>query len=315
MNQKGFLYGSAPWVHFLFLLGTALVSATLFSVLAGVLAPLIFDIGMTEILSILDNPDDPAALNALKFMQAMQSTGLFIVPALVYFAVSGIRNREYLFKRQFALFSLILLALLIGVFSAPLIDWIGRMNQQMELPEFLSGLEKSIRQLEDQAEQLTEAFLKMNNRGDLLVNILVIAAIPAIGEELLFRGALQKIFTDWSRNIHVAVFITAFIFSTIHMQFYGFFPRFLLGYLFGYLFYWSGNIWVPVCAHFLNNGLIVILSFLYQQKISSYNIEEEQQLPAEQYLVSAVITLVLLIVFYKLSRRRVVYGKELDEGV
>ncbi len=95
-----------------------------------------------------------------------------------------------------------------------------------------------------------------------LVNLLMIAILPAIGEEFFFRGILQRLFSEWFKNIHVAIFITAFIFSAIHFQFFGFFPRFLLGLYLGYLFYWSGNLWIPIVVHFINNALVVILAYI-----------------------------------------------------
>ena len=101
----------------------------------------------------------------------------------------------------------------------------------------------------------------------LFINLLMIAIIPAIGEEFFFRGLLQRIFSNWVRNTHWGIIISAFLFSAIHMQFYGFFPRFLLGAMFGYLFVWSGSLWLPVLAHFINNSLAVIAYYLVSIRV------------------------------------------------
>ena len=87
------------------------------------------------------------------------------------------------------------------------------------------------------------------------------AILPAIGEELLFRGVFQRLLTEWTRNIHWGIILAALLFSFFHFEFYGFLPRFLLGVFFGYLFVWTSSIWVPILAHFTNNFIIVVYSF------------------------------------------------------
>ena len=114
---------------------------------------------------------------------------------------------------------------------------------------------------DNNAEKITKYFLKMNTLGDLFFNVLVIAIIPAIGEELFFRGYLQEKMTQWLGKPDVAIIITAILFSAIHMQFQGFLPRFALGLILGYLFYWSGSLWLPIIAHLLNNAMAVTFSY------------------------------------------------------
>jgi hypothetical protein len=112
--------------------------------------------------------------------------------------------------------------------------------------------------MEDSAARLTELFLVTDTTRDLMMNLLMIAILPAIGEEFLFRGVIQRLFTEWTRNNHIGIFLAAFLFSFIHFQFYGFLPRFMLGLFFGYLLFWSGSLWVPVTGHFINNALAVL---------------------------------------------------------
>jgi uncharacterized protein len=128
-----------------------------------------------------------------------------------------------------------------------------------------------MKESEAQAMKITEAFLKMETTQDLLINLLVIAVVPAIGEELLFRGVLQRLFQELTKNIHLTVFLSAAIFSAIHMQFYGFLPRMFLGVLFGYMLVWTGNIWVPVLAHFINNGAAVFFAWLASKNEMPFN--------------------------------------------
>jgi hypothetical protein len=145
-----------------------------------------------------------------------------------------------------------------------------------------------------------------NGKADGRVNLnVVIRCIPwrlsaelSEGEELLFRGALQTIFLRWIRNPHVAILLVAFIFSAIHMQFYGFFPRLALGLLFGYLFYWSNNLWIPIFAHLVNNGAVVINTFIYQRQGNELSsLELSVSIPTFTYYISAIVVIYALLAF------------------
>ena len=139
---------------------------------------------------------------------------------------------------------------------------------------------------------------------DLAVNLILIAIIPALAEELLFRGCVQQVMKEWFRNVHVAIWVTAFIFSFIHFEFYGFLPRLLLGAMLGYLFYWSGSLWVPIIAHTLNNGLQVLLSYLYDHGMIAFNINSDEAVPVYLILVSIVMGAGLLYAFKRISDQR-----------
>ena len=110
-----------------------------------------------------------------------------------------------------------------------------------------------------------EAFLATTSNIGFLINVLMIAFLPALAEEILFRGALAGLLKDWTKNVHIAVLVSSLVFAAIHLQFYGFLPRFLLGMVLGYLFFWSGSIWLPVVAHFTNNFLSVFIEFLFRK--------------------------------------------------
>jgi membrane protease YdiL (CAAX protease family) len=138
----------------------------------------------------------------------------------------------------------------------------------------------------------------------MLLAVVVIAVLPAIGEELVFRGIIQRELFRGTNNIHVAIWISAAIFSAIHIQFYGFVPRMLLGALFGYLYYWSGNLWMPIIAHFINNGFTVVAMYLYQQGSVKMDIENAEAAPWSSVLFSAVITTALLYFFKKFYEKR-----------
>ncbi len=227
----------------------------------------LFGVGIKAILTSASDFENPVSLKLLQYFQVIQSFGLFIIPALLagyFFERSSIR---YLRIGTPSRWPFYLITLILMLASLPLINWMVTVNDMMKLPDFLKGLEAWMKTMEEEAEKLTRAFMQMPTPGAFLFNMFMIAVLPAIGEEFMFRGLIQRLFKEWLGNIHVAIFLSALLFSAMHMQFYGFFPRMVLGIMFGYLFYWSGSIWIPVFAHFIQNGLVVIVTYLGEKGI------------------------------------------------
>jgi hypothetical protein len=175
--------------------------------------------------------------------------------------------------------------------AIPFINLITSLNQQIALPDFLAPVEAWMKNSEEQAAVLTEKMLNIHSINELLFNIFLIAMIPALGEELFFRATIQKILTQW-RNAIWGIWIAAFVFSAIHLQFYGFFPRMLLGAFFGYLLVWSGSLWLPIIAHFTNNAIAVIFYYL---KYNGYQVVDIDVIGSGETLWLGVVSGVLTI--------------------
>ena len=206
----------------------------------------------------------------------------------------------------------ILLAVVIMVCAVPGINLLADLNSRVELPKSLEFIEQILKSQEEAAAALTERFLQADTIGGLLINIGLMALLPALSEELSFRGTLQQIiYKDQSgkvqsTKVHLAIWITAFIFSAIHMQFYGFVPRMLLGAMFGYVFVWSGSLWVPITMHFVNNGLAVLVYYLMGQSENTKNIADTLGAGDTWYLgvVSILITSLGLLIFYRRTHKQ-----------
>lgn len=168
----------------------------------------------------------------------------------------------------------IILVGLVAVASIPVMNIIIEWNAGMSLPESLHSVEDWMRQSEQQSAALINKMLEGTSFVDLIVGILIIGILTGLSEEVFFRGMLQKLFMNRPMNPHLAIWITAIIFSAVHMQFYGFVPRLLLGAFFGYLAWWGHSLWLPIIAHALNNSLVVISQWLINNNHIPYDINE-----------------------------------------
>jgi len=189
-----------------------------------------------------------------------QHLGLFVVPAILFAVLSHHQPKVVLGFRPIKP-ALIALAALIMIAAVPLVNALAWANQLMALPQWMSGLEKLLQDMEAQAQLLTDALTSSGDWRFLLVNLVVLAAIPAIGEEMIFRGLVLRIIESWTGSAQRAVWVSAALFSAMHMQFYGFLPRLVLGALLGYLFVWTRSLWVPIIAHFTNNALALVVMY------------------------------------------------------
>ena len=202
----------------------------------------------------------------IKIGQGITSFFMFVVPPIVYYYLTRkeYQMRDLGFRSLTPPWWLILLGVALMFISLPVTNQLTAWNEGMSLGKSLSWLEDWIKSLEETAKVATEKMLNVNTIGGLLLNLVVVAMIPAIGEELTFRGVLQQALTR-KMNPHVAIVLSAAIFSFIHFQFYGFLPRLFLGLLLGYMFYITGSLWTSMLMHFLNNGTAVVLYYLNLQ--------------------------------------------------
>lgn len=256
-----FLRDATPFTQLLFTLIAILLGGIILS-LAGFLGCWIFmGVSFADLTFMLGDFDKPENLVLLKFFQILQTVGMFILPPLVIVWSMEDKPLSYLQldvkPGGFRLFMVCAIILAGG----PVIEWFSIVNQHLVLPSWMNSLEEWMRNSEDQATDITRAFLSSKGVSGLLGNLFIVAFLPAIGEELLFRGLLQQLIKKMTHNSHLGIWLTAAIFSALHLQFFGFLPRLLLGALFGYLLEWTGTLWLPIIAHFINNATGVLVFF------------------------------------------------------
>jgi len=257
------------------------------------------------IIEKIANPDysDPVFVNHLKFLQILNMAGGLLLPALVFVLITETRPAEYLniYPRKFWLPGI--LAALFILVAQPVIGLSNELNSYLRLPEVLSRIEEWMFNTEKQAMELTGAFLMTTSYTGLMINIFMVAILPAVSEEILFRGVLAQIFREMTKSVHWAVFMSSMLFAAIHIQFYGFLPRFLLGMAFGYFFFITRNLWVPVIAHFINNLFAVIVAFLEERKWIGTD-TDEFNFSSHPFITSISIAATALLLYLLLRKQR-----------
>jgi membrane protease YdiL (CAAX protease family) len=294
-----------PFLQLLYSFFLMLVSFLTITLLSLLLALPLFSISWEQLNQSLSQGLQNADIHLIRYLQITQSIGLFIIPGILLNYLIFNSDRRYIGRYGKRNMWAIILIFGIMFFSIPLMSKLIEWNNLFQLPEAFKGLEGRLRQMEDDRYKLTLRMLEGKRLQDLLFNIFMIAIIPALGEEFIFRGVLQQLLIRWFKNAHISIFISAFLFSSIHFQFYGFIPRLLLGLLFGYLFFWSRNIWWSIWGHFVNNGLAVILIFITNTGRYVPDLFKENHLVNSwEFVASFGLTILLIITTYKFSKRQ-----------
>ncbi len=242
----------------LFAIACSFIGAYLGSAIAG-------SFGIKDLAGLVA-AEEPQSLdllqrNGLRWYNMVTHFFVFTLSALLTaFLVARSDAWRYLQLDRVPALTKAIWTLLIVLAAFPLMQLVYWLNQQLPLPQWMWDMEA-------QQGWLVEEVLRMESPGEFALAFLVAAIVPAIGEELLFRGVLQPRLSDLSRNPHLAVWVTAVLFSAIHMQFAGFLPRMFLGALLGYLLVWTRSLWVPIFAHFLFNGIQIVAVYVMGESV------------------------------------------------
>jgi uncharacterized protein len=293
-----------PWAVALVVLVGALGGFTLIGPFIGLAVAFPFYSG--DLLNYLSDIGDPVGKPFMKTpMMIVQGVatfvGLAVIPTMMWSSMTNRKVTE-LIKENKPNIILFLMAAGIVVFFMGPNSVVIELNSKMNLPD--GGFESWARDFEERAGELTKYLTSFSTLGQYLGGVLVIAILPALGEELVFRGYLQPAFQRATKNPHVAIWLSAILFSALHLQFYGFIPRVLLGAVFGYLYLWSGNLLIPMFAHFVNNFLAVTMIYSGLSDLPGMELEEPTAMPWYLVVITTAVFVSLTYMFYK-SRRPV----------
>ena len=232
---------------------------------------------------------------AMLWIQGGGSVLIFIIIPILF--VWGVLRLRLLFFFQRTTVKAIMLILLTTACFMIINSAVGEWNMKVKFP--VEAFDQWARRSEDHLRLLTEHITSFTSTGHFVLAFFVLAVIPGIGEELLFRGLVQNVLIRVFSSHHAAIWVTGFLFSVVHMQFFGLVPRMFLGAIFGYFYFWSSNLSLAMIAHALNNGLALLLLYFYQQ--GTLKITQEQMgssAPWPAVVVCGVICIWLIRRFY-----------------
>lgn len=244
-------------------------------------------------------------------MLTLQDILAFILPAIVTMAVLYRRPLHAMCLDKAPSLSAIAIVIVFYIISLPAMNWLVELNKAMSLPSWMAGIEQAMRASEDSAAEITREILDINSVWQFIVCVFVVGVMAGLSEEMLFRGAMLRTMQDSRLGKHAVVWITAILFSALHLQFYGFVPRMLLGVWLGYLLVWTGSLWVPIIAHTLNNSTVVLMSYLSQAGFLPESYGDNIGLPGEgNFPWLAVASLILSIAIVIVCHRHFMKEKE-----
>ena len=254
-----------------------------------------------------------ATITAMRGLQVVNFIAFYLVPCLVAGWLFSTNTKKYLALERPSNAGYWVAGVMIMIVAIPLSQWLGVLNRNISFPPDMAAWMK---EAEDNVSKTMKALLSRRSPQDLIVNLVFIALLAGVGEELLFRGVIQRLLTRIFKNPWLAIIVTAAFFSAIHLQFYGFFPRLLLGILLGAMFWYSGSLWVAIAAHFVYDALLIIIAYYNPEMLES----EAQPVSAQALALMGAVSFLLVVIFIEWMRRKstasyaAVYGAE-DEAV
>ncbi len=301
--MRGLLKAKPAGIQLLILISIALVS--LFFI-GGIIGPLILSaitgVRLTEFLDTAKlDFNRPGIITYIRGLQVFQFIGLFMIPAFLCAWLFSTDSKKYLGLKRPSNTFYFLAAVAVMVLAIPLVTWLGELNKNIQFP---AGIEKWMKESEEEAARTVQALLSRHTVKDLIINIVCIAGLAAVGEELLFRGIAQRLFIKIFKSPWGGIIIAAFLLSALHLQFYGFRPRFILGILLGAIYWYSGSLWTAIVAHFIYDAALITLVYFNPSMIN-----EETPVKMNNIALMAAVsfTIVALIVGWMKKKSTVKY--------
>jgi uncharacterized protein len=299
--MQTYLKTRPAWIQLLLFLGLAF---GLFTIAIMIGSPILSKITGINMFAIQDSKSfeqtNPGLLTYMRGMVLLQFVFLFTLPSLLFAYFSDPKPGEYIGLKapHHALYWI--LGLLLILVAYPFVEFIGYLNHKIPVGE---STEQWMKGMEEDAARQIRFMLRDRSVGELIKNLVFIALFAGVGEELFFRGILQRIFIRMTQNPWMGIVLTAAIFSGMHFQFYGFFPRFILGILLGAIYWYSGSMWTAILAHFLYDAVIILVVYFNPQLLANSEATIIQGQMA-QLLAGAAVSLLLTLVLVRYMKKR-----------
>ncbi len=246
---------------------------------------------------------------AALFMQSLASTwGMFLLPSIIFTQVMRYDVGEFFKVNRWPSFINILTATFIIACGIVFVNFIVELNKQIPLPSALS----SLRDTQGNADELILSFFSENSNTHFFVLVLALAVLPAIAEELFFRGVIQNMLQKSGMTAMASIVVTGLSFSVMHLEFDNFVAIWMMGIVLGWLYYYSQNLWVSIIAHFLNNFSMIALKFAFFNGVTPTDMSETTNPPVLLSLACGIIMVVLLIWFRNRNQNAISLSDSID---
>ncbi|MCX7697797.1 MAG: CPBP family intramembrane metalloprotease [Bacteroidales bacterium] len=299
MLKKGFLEGKSFIVQLLALILITLTSALIIMLLSFSFGAMIW--GVDFYLGLMGIEKNDIYYYSL-FLLFFQHLGFFIIPAIIF--IHGFLERPATFwgMDRFVPVLSLMIVFLILIFSQFPIAWLYELNKSITLPSSWAAIEEQFKSWEESAQETINLLSSYPGWEGWFFSFLLIAVLPALSEEIFFRGTLQTWLMRFTKS-WVAIVLVAIVFSAFHFDFYGFLPRFVLGLLLGYIYYKTGSLWSTMFFHFLNNGLAFVFKRLYLLDYTNINLEDPSVFTFSWWLtfLFTLVTVILLYFFHQMK--------------
>lgn len=292
-----FFEGQNRFVQILIFLALIVGCMVVASVLGVVVASIFYGFGIPA------NALDQAAY--YRILQSFGSVGTFMLPPLFFSYLSERKWFSYNRMNKAPGYTMSNIVIVMSLVLLPIVWILADWNEGWKLPEALAGLDEWMRRMDEQNSELVKLMSRDSRIGILLINIFVMAMLPAVGEELMFRGTVQPFLQKWTKSPHWAIWITAFIFSAIHFQISGFIPRMLIGAYLGYLCFWSGSLWLPILAHFMHNSMSILSDFIMSRRGFDVDNLNYTDIHGWKYILGVAIILAIGGIYLLWKNRRI----------
>jgi uncharacterized protein len=295
--MRGLLKTKSAGSQFLLLISIALVSFFVLGLVGTLILSSITGFSVSELGdSAKWDFTKPGIFTFIRGMQIVQFVSLFLVPSLLCARLFSTNAKKYLGLKKPSNTFYFITATAIMIIAIPLVNWLGELNRNIPFP---ADWVQWIKNGEEEAAKTVKGLLSRHTVKDLILNVICIAGLAAVGEELLFRGMAQRLLIKIFKSPWLGIIITAFLFSAMHMQFFGFFPRFVLGILLGAAYWYSGSLWVPIVAHFVYDALLIVLAYFNPEMLN-----EESTVKLTSLALAGTVSFLLVVVLIEWMRRR-----------
>ncbi len=290
MNQKPQL--TYP-MQFALLIGLMGVFIVISGLMVAFLGSQMMHVPFSQVGTQINKPE---YVNISRLLNTLASILVFLLPALILARNMGKNAFAHLGFNTAIGFKQMIPLLLIMVAGIMLSGALGELNEKIPLPATLYAKAKA---LEEEYKTSMMAMANMKTVADYLLALLVLAAAPALCEEVLFRGGFQQVFIGWTKSKWTGIIITSILFSAFHFSYFGFLPRLALGIILGLIFFYSKNIWLNIFLHFLNNAMVVTQLYMASRIGKSLDKTMDENIP----MWVGIIALLLLVFFFRIFKK------------